>query len=236
MTAVLKRATEIVNDAYKHRCEPFEDIEGNVTYKPLSEYDRQGTLVFPRYFHSAAASESEKTRISEQELRFAFVQAFNELVDNYFYGIEVPTKDRYRFNDENGKINPTINENGRSGSFDMVIYDDRLRRVGLIEFKASYPDAGYFAKDFLKLANPVEDIHVIGIKSYFIHIVKNFSSKKIISRIGRSNCTIQEQITKKGKRAILVNYVPFSLYENKEQVQQYNIMPQNINTIKYNKL
>lgn len=178
MNVLVKRTEELVNDAY--RCHKEEDPKGtsNIT-----------SLVFPKY--SADEDESQdkqkkknKTRISEQELRFAFVQAFHEYKCthncNYQYGVEVPTKDKYLFTkvekDGNGedkrRYEPEINkEKGRSGSFDMVIYNEKLERVCLIEFKYGNPEKGSFAKDFLKLANQKEGKE--GTKCYFIHLTKD---------------------------------------------------------------
>ena len=148
------------------------------------------SLVFPQY--SADDDESqdkqkkqkEKTRISEQELRFAFVQAFHEYKCkhncNYQYGVEVPTKDKYLFTEKDEgnkrKYKPRIDKNGRSGSFDMVIYNDRLERVCLIEFKYGTSEKGSFAKDFLKLANPEEGSK--DAKRYFIHLVKDKADRE----------------------------------------------------------
>ena len=100
MMDVLVRRTEgIVNEAY--RCHKEES---------LREMSKMTSLVFPQY--SADDDESqdkqkkqkEKTRISEQELRFAFVQAFHEYKCthncNYQYGVEVPTKDKYLFTEK----------------------------------------------------------------------------------------------------------------------------------------
>ena len=179
MEVLLRRTSYIVSCAYK--C--HKELEKN-------EETTETSLVFPKYSIDEGANKKGKTRISEQELRFAFVQAFHEYKCkyhcNYLCGIEVPTKDKYLFTDEvddkieNGETKkkriykPRIASDGRSGSFDMVIYDEKLNRICLIEFKYGHPDIGSFAKDFLKLANPNEE----GEKRYFIHLMKEKNNVK----------------------------------------------------------
>ena len=183
MEILVKRTEKIVNEAYScHK-------EGKST-----RVSKMTSVVFPLYStdeEDKKVNKKNKTRISEQELRFAFVQVFQEYKckhhTNYLYGIEVPTKDKYLFTieeeeeDENGnkkkkrKYKPRIDkENGRSGSFDMVIFNEKLERVCLIEFKYNHPEKGSFAKDFLKLANLAEGEEKI--KRYFIHLMKDKAS------------------------------------------------------------
>ena len=223
MEVVLERTFEIVSDAYKCRKEPFEDKNGNVTYNALPNSNNQGSIVFPRYFHGSPATNSEFTRVtSEQELRFAFVQAFSELVGDYYYAVEVPTKGKYKFTNKDGNLDPKIDDSGRSGSFDLVIYNNELQRVCLVEFKANYPDKGCFSKDFLKLANPKEDICNIGIRSYFVHIVisygigKDKGKDKLQKRLEESSKAI-----KSIPKHTCVNYVLYSLCRDNTDDNQY---------------
>lgn len=179
MDVLVKRAKALVNDAY--RCHKEGEPRGT---------SGMTSLVFPQYSTDDDESQNKqkkkkyKTRISEQELRFAFVQAFHEYKYkhhcNYLYGVEVPTKDKYLFTEEvedkNDKTkkrrgyNPRIASDGRSGSFDMVIYNDKCERICLIEFKYGTFKKGNFSKDFLKLANPKEGKDA---KRYFIHLKKD---------------------------------------------------------------
>lgn len=130
-------------------------------------------LFFPAYYKKG---EIKDTRISEQELRFAFVEEFNSYCEKnqikLFYSIEAPTKDTYSgFTDE-----PIINHEkgkGRSAEFDLVIYDEDLNRECLIEFKANNASEIDHNKDFLKLNNKAEGEK--DVLRYFIEIIKSYS-------------------------------------------------------------
>ena len=144
----------------------FEKIDA--VYETNQEKDTnkvpttESRLIFPKY------SGKEETRISEQELRFLFVEEFNKYLLNnnqepqnkplnLFYSIETPTHYRFRFPQQNKDVPraylPSSNENeGESASFDLVIYNHDRKRVALIEFKKDGGSAHQMAKDFLKLA------------------------------------------------------------------------------------
>lgn len=165
---IIKKSFEILQEAYDSHKEPklvnFSDRWKKKTTR----------LVFPRY----GEHRSYETRISEQELRFCFVEAFNSYCDrnnlNLFYSVETPTEGRYVFS-ENGVAcdNPhaaSKERDGQSASFDMVIYDENMRRRCLIEFKALNAAEHEHLKDFVKLNNPEEgDDDVL---RYFIEILK----------------------------------------------------------------
>ena len=76
------------------------------------DYERKsGTslerLIFPNIFPSKEISEKElekQFRISEQELRFLFVEEFLKDPNNGYYSVETPTENKYRF----GKTNDDI--------------------------------------------------------------------------------------------------------------------------------
>ena len=125
-------------------------------------------LTFPKY----SVLDERKTksylgdlRISEQELRFAFIETFIEVCKRkgFSYSIEAPTYDKYLISKgivataNNIEDLPCISSIiGESASFDMVIYKDEAIAC-LIEFKANNPSIKDYEKDFLKLSNPVED-------------------------------------------------------------------------------
>ncbi len=119
----------------------------------------------------------KNSRISEQELRFAFVECFNEYCDNrsdLFYAVEVPTTNRYRFSNVEPKIDK---DTGRSGNFDMAIYNkDKI--VCLIEFKANNPQEKSFQKDLLKLGNVKEGVddgrNAGDVLRFFIHLQDSY--------------------------------------------------------------
>ena len=159
-----------LTNVYKiHREGNFESID-----KPTDEGSR---LVFPMY----GAHRESGTRISEQELRFAFVESFNDYCRkekvNLFYSVETPTK---LHTYSKFTTDPCDNdENGRSAEFDLVIYNDKFERVCLIEFKANNADEIDHKKDFLKLNNIGEGGE--DVLRYFIEIVKSYDSRTIES-------------------------------------------------------
>ena len=156
MEALIERTKIIVNEAYMHHREFHAKT-------PLMEGKPSTLLVFPRFFNSDNDKTTGWTRISEQELRFAFVQAFHEYVCEhkckYYYSVEPPTVDSYTFSKvEDGKrkkIEPKIGE-GQSGNFDMAIYDENLKRVCLIEFKCGYVTPQAINEVKAKLTNKTE--------------------------------------------------------------------------------
>lgn len=134
-------------------------------------------IVFPT---RRIESKNGKTRISEQELRFAFVEQFNKYCDNqnldYYYSIETPTNDTYSgFADHNPQIDPK----GRSGAFDMVIHDNSLNRICLIEFKEGLNGHNEYDKDFLKLSNLNEGND--NVPRFFIEILREVDEEKMKS-------------------------------------------------------
>jgi len=174
MEALIDRTKIIVNEAYMHHREFHAKT-------PLMEGKPSTLLVFPRFFHGKEDKTTGWTRISEQELRFAFVQAFHEYVCEhkckYYYSVEPPTVDSYTFSKvEDGKrkkIDPIIGE-GQSGNFDMAIYDENLKRVCLIEFKSGYVTPQAINEVKAKLTNKKE----LGEKTkcYLIYMVKEKAS------------------------------------------------------------
>lgn len=136
----------------------------------------ESRLVFPAYYKKG---EKKDTRISEQELRFAFIEEFNyyckENGIDLFYSVETPTKEAY----SGFTTNPQPDPNGRSGEFDTVILDKDLKRVCLIEFKANNAGPIDHKKDFLKLDYDEKDNE--DVLRYFIEIVKSYRNATINS-------------------------------------------------------
>jgi len=132
------------------------------------DYERIGgeskeRMIFPNKFPSQnkSANITEKelakyTRISEQELRFLFVEAFitNIASKDYFYSIETPTKAKYKFGKSYEEINPNIA--GRSASIDMCIFkrdSNKYERILNVEFKHANSSMKSIGKDILKLVH-----------------------------------------------------------------------------------
>lgn len=132
-----------------------------------------GRLVFPLY-------RTKGIRVSEQELRFLFVEQFcakaQEL--NLLYSIETPTEHKYNFTGAEPKRD---DENGKSGCLDLVLHNaETSKRICIIEFKAHNPDEKQYKKDFLKLK---EELSSSGNRyeedafGYFVQIVTNTKEK-----------------------------------------------------------
>ncbi len=164
---VIKNTFEIIQDVYNHQ------KEGNK--EGLGASSKRSRIIFPN-------SCKGETRISEQELRFIFVEQLNkEIADegnawDVYYSVETPTKgDKYCFpQKEKPYYNLDKDKDGKgdSANFDLVIFDNELQRIALIEFKAN--NRGNHEKDILKLNHPKElDSNPL---RYFIEIVKSADS------------------------------------------------------------
>lgn len=154
---------DIISEAFKHVKNAYE-----LSKEPNSSKDSR--LIFPK-------KRDESIRVSEQELRFAFVEEFLKYVKkkkkDWYYAVEVPTKIKYDFSD---KKNPKVAEEGKgkSASFDLAIYakgDNNFNLIALLEFKAENPKKFDYHKDLVKLENEKEgDNEVL---RFFIEIVEN---------------------------------------------------------------
>lgn len=157
---VIKNTFETIKKVYKSqnesKCEYIDDVGSRI--------------IFPVY-----ADEKKTIRISEQELRFIFVEQFNKECingdDDLYYSIETPTKNKYIFSET--KEGPKKDDKGESARTDMVIHKkagDKFERVALIEFKALNPVEHNYLKDICKLEEEECDL------KYFIQIIKNFNN------------------------------------------------------------
>ncbi len=128
------------------------------------QVDAGSRLLFPR-------KRKENTRISEQELRFVFVEQLNKEIQtgwDVYYSVETPTEGGYV--DFSTKSPKRDDKEGRSGCIDMVIHDSTGKRICMIEFKANNPEIPDYAKDFCKLNNEGVDY------GYFLQIVESSRS------------------------------------------------------------
>ena len=125
-------------------------------------------LIFPRYWVTKEGERVEgELRVSEQELRFMFVEELNKYCDAHrewevYYSVETPTSNSYQL----------TGESQQSGCIDLCIHGNDLKRIALIEFKALNPSEHDHAKDAFKLKHEIE-----GELRYFIEIVKSHNSK-----------------------------------------------------------
>ncbi len=158
----------------------YSNQREDILFHPCEE----SRLIFPRYSlrHKDDTVRDPETRVSEQELRFAFVEQFNRICKSknwpYYYSVETPTDKRYVVSKG---IEPRVAEKdeGVSAQFDLVIHDDEGRRKCRIEFKAgmSSPEKE-FAKDFLKLNEESGES-----ASYFVHLLDENANQNTFTRI-----------------------------------------------------
>ena len=180
---IIENTFKVLKEVYENQKEPTNNDEKT---QHLSHVGSR--IVFPKY---SELYRGGKTRLSEQELRFIFIEQFNKYLDeynknemneseklNWFYSVETPTEEKYLFSENGKKLErpkkvEVSNNNGESASFDLVIHNDKLERIALIEFKAGNPDISCFTKDFLKLREEGK-----GIPTYFIMYVQSYQRSK----------------------------------------------------------
>lgn len=92
-----------------------------------------------------------KPRISEQELKYVFLELFIkcETMQGYTFSVETPTEGKYKFTENGENVNLEYGK-GRKANIDVVIFKGD-NRVAMIEFKSGNPDKHSHAKDFIKL-------------------------------------------------------------------------------------
>ena len=193
---ITKKTFEVIKKVYDHH------NEINTT-KDMTSSDVGSRIIFPKYHIHKKEKEKRKdyNRISEQELRFIFVEQLNKYADqnniDIYYSVEAPTKNAYIFSSENNDAPKVDNENGISARTDLVIYKKdgtSFIKIALIEFKALNPDIINYEKDFCKLNEDEEDCK----SKYFIQIIKNYNARTIES--------IRKKIKSKGNNIIYKCY------------------------------
>jgi len=159
--------------------------------KRLSEmdYERKGgssveRLIFPNTSPSIKEGKTftevellKYTRISEQELRFLFVEEFLKEPNNgYYFSVETPTEMKYKFGKTNDNIK--IDPAGRSASIDMYIFnkcsENKYHRLLNIEFKNANASQKSISKDILKLMHEEEN-------GAFVLLLKNTDGGTLIN-------------------------------------------------------
>ena len=154
-----------------------------------SNSNSSSLLLFPKY------REDDNIRVSEQELRFIFVEQFDQYCKmnnwNVRYSVETPTHKKYIFSNIKGENKPVPriadnSDEGVSARFDVTINDEMGSILFPIEFKANNPDELSFKKDLFKL---VEDSNtnigflVLLLKSADIRTYRSIF-RKVLSNIG----------------------------------------------------
>ena len=101
-------------------------------------------------------------RVSEEDLRFAFVEKLLRCrgFRGVYYVVDAPTIYKYKFTQNKRLLNPVCmdegGERGRAVGIDLVLYKGQ-ERVALIEFKDNNGSEHDYAKDFIKLAEEPGD-------------------------------------------------------------------------------
>lgn len=153
----------------------IQDVYENQRENGITRSDNpQSRILFP------LKRDRESIRVSEQEMRFIFVeQLYKEIKNGWdvYYSVETPTLDTYNFKEE-----PKQDPDGQSANVDLVIFNNQFRRIALIEFKANNPKVHDYKKDFVKLNNKEEGEFV---ERFFIEIIKNDDKEPSIIFKGR---------------------------------------------------
>lgn len=164
---IIANSFKVLEAVYKEQLEPKSDIAGTPHLEHVGS-----RIIFPKYSENYRNAE---IRLSEQELRFIFVEQFNEYCRenklHWYYSVETPTENKYLFKEQK---KPKRDEGGQSGMFDLTIHDECFKRIALIEFKALNPKESCFTKDFLKLREEGKEI-----LTYFIMYIKSYRSDTI---------------------------------------------------------
>lgn len=101
-------------------------------------------------------------RVSEQDLRFAFVEKLLRCrgFRGVFYAVDAPTIYKYKFTENKRLLDPVCvdegGDRGRAVGIDLVLYKGR-ERIALIEFKDNNASEHEYAKDFIKLSQEPGD-------------------------------------------------------------------------------
>ncbi len=126
--------------------------------------NKESKLIFPK-------KRDDSIRFSEQEARLLFIREleFGNNKHSFYYSIETPTRKCYK-GFSIGEPEIASNNDGRSGSIDLTVYNAQFQREHLLEFK--YGNVDTCKKDFLKLLCDEERC----MTNYYINILKNFDN------------------------------------------------------------
>ncbi len=175
---VKKHIKAIVENAFKTIGLVYKGQKENEVIKTN---DSSSRIVFP--LKRKNKDEEDEVRISEQELRFVFVEEFNKYCNDgkwdAYYSVETPTRERYDFSDKDNPQKVDLPK-GQSAMVDLSVFlkndENKLKRVALIEFKALNPGKPAFDKDFCKLKNEPDSP-----ATFFVMIVKSHDGRTIKS-------------------------------------------------------
>lgn len=132
----------------------------------LEVINNKEQLVFP----NKTQAKGDVKRISEQELRFLFVEEFKKMSKALNYSIETPTQEKYKFGKSFDDIK--VSKEGQSALLDMCVFknnEDSYERILNIEFKHKNSTLKNIAKDILKLMHEKQN-------GVFIHLLNGTNS------------------------------------------------------------
>lgn len=166
----------------------------------ISSGNSHEQLIFPLKIQDGG--KKHIIRISEQELRFLFIEEFKIKYPHLYYSIETPTMGKFYFGKSYEEIKRE-NE-GQSASHDMCVFKknetNHYKRVMNIEFKYRNSGIEKSGKDILKLIREEQN-------GAFIHLLKNTNSKTLISvfnKLTRCFSDYQTEWTNENKTIQLV--------------------------------
>ncbi len=110
-------------------------------------------LIFPMKIQAKGTKKID--RISEQELRFLFVEEFKKKYKHLYYSVETPTEEKYKFGKSYKEIVKNVDIHKTSASIDMCVFnkiENTYERILNIEFKHKNTSKKNIAKDILKLS------------------------------------------------------------------------------------
>jgi hypothetical protein len=125
-------------------------------------------------------------RISEQEAKFAFVDALSDT--SFYYSVETPTIQKYRFKDDLKNVDSTEMDElktSMSARTDLTLYlsdQDRFYRCINMEFKAHNPVQKHIDKDIEKLVREVQDYATLG---NWFHLLTNSDRETFPALFGK---------------------------------------------------
>ncbi len=202
----------VINNTFKTLGATYKQEEQKHTKK-----EKRTRLIFPNGKEFSEIEQESDLRVSEQELRFIFIEEFYKLCDNssnnYFYSVETPTIGHYDFKTDEKNPKRVARDKGQSGNFDMVIHDMENKRICLIEFKALNVLQEKIEKDYVKLMNEEEGNEEIA--RYFIQVLPSHDSGTITNIQGKLR-DIKRKLGKEYNNAISVEYRCISLKDGTE--------------------
>ncbi len=154
---VLDRTFRVLDKCYEHN----DEKSGKANIQASGS-----RIIFPCYSKTYRNGER---RISEQEMRFVFIEQFNQYCEetgwDAYYSVETPTEWEYRFSGEE-KPHKTDSDEGQSAMVDVCVHDNQGERICLLEFKAGNPEPFCYIKDLVKLTEE-------GKLGFFVQLLKS---------------------------------------------------------------